>query len=194
MNQEHLPYPDNLESMTAKAGIRITASIIDLIFRGIVYVPLGIYLAPTMMDYFNTIMNDLQQGKLIEFDFGFMGKHLLLVFIYNVVANLITQYIIPLLTKGKTVGKLVLGLRIIDVNGEYASPSQLFIRSTIYVVAPLLQYLPGFESIASLGIMIVWVVSFIFLFSDPKHQTVHDKYSGCLVVYDNEYQNKYGRS
>ncbi|HHU81289.1 MAG TPA: RDD family protein [Acholeplasmataceae bacterium] len=186
--QENLPYPTNLESMTAKAGARIAASIVDMIVRFIVTIPLGIIIAPAIIEYMNEYMDQVMSGNLVTLDFAFLAKYQLLIMLYTLVVSLVIQYLIPVLTKGRTIGKMALGLRIISDEGEYASPSKLFIRSTIYVVAPLLQYVPIIGDWLSTIITIVWVVSFIFLFTDQKHQTVHDKYSRCLVVYDNLYQ------
>jgi len=85
---------------------------------------------------------------------------------------------------GGTVGKLVLGLRIVDADGnEPIGPSVGFIRSAANI-APVIGVIPsslvsGFINIALIG---VGLVSLVFLFSDPERRTVMDRAANTYVV------------
>ena len=87
MNQENLPYPTNLESMTAAAGARIAASIVDMIVRFIVTIPLGIIIAP-IIEYMNEYMDRVMSGNLVTLDFAFLAKYQLLIMLYTLVVKL----------------------------------------------------------------------------------------------------------
>ncbi len=83
---------------------------------------------------------------------------------------------------GGTVGKLALGLRIVDKDGnEPIGPSVGFVRSLMNIV-PVLQIVPIIGVLVAIVQFGVAVVSLAFLFSDPKRQTVMDRAAGTYVV------------
>ena len=67
-----------------------------------------------------------------------------------------------------TVGKKLLGLRVVDLQGSKPSPARIWGRS----LASLLSWFP------LLGI------GYLLVFFTPRHQTLHDMIAGTLVIKD----------
>lgn len=81
-------------------------------------------------------------------------------------------------TKGGSIGKLILGLRVVNAN-DGSSPvswGTATIRWAVpgaFSIVPVVGGLVGF---------VVWIVSIVFLFTDKQRQTVSDKVAKTLVV------------
>ena len=65
-----------------------------------------------------------------------------------------------------TVGKKLLGLKVVDVNGSKPSSGRIWGRS----LASLLSWFPLFG------------IGYLMVFFTPRHQTLHDMMAGTLVV------------
>ncbi len=65
-----------------------------------------------------------------------------------------------------TVGKKLLGLRVVDLHGSKPSPARIWGRS----LASLLSWFPLFG------------IGYLMVFFTPRHQTLHDMMAGTLVV------------
>jgi uncharacterized RDD family membrane protein YckC len=177
----HMDY-NRLESITATGGARIGAHILDGIISFICMLPSFFTYFPQLMeDFFHAIENGETNFNFDIISFGWF------VPVYELVVTIILTLVIPLLTKGKTIGKAIVGLRIISKNGDYATSMQLFIRSLIYIVPALFSLVPFFGNIISGSVSILWIISLIFIFTDRYHQAVHDKMSNTIVVYENQF-------
>jgi uncharacterized RDD family membrane protein YckC len=74
---------------------------------------------------------------------------------------------------GRTVGKLVMGTRVVHVlDGGSVPLSSAFIRS---LLPAALSVIPGVGAVLSLGV-------YVWAFIDPRRQGLHDKAAGTLVV------------
>jgi len=162
-----------LFEITASGGERITARLLDIVIDVIILLPLIIWV-------FNQKETDLSNLSKLTTQ---------VILVYSTIVNLTLEFIIPVLTKGKTLGKAALGLRMISDNGNNASMSRLFIRSLIYTFIPVIQELLSFGNLIGFIMFIVFIISLIFIFTDPYHQAVHDKLGKIYVVKDDLYQS-----
>jgi uncharacterized RDD family membrane protein YckC len=80
--------------------------------------------------------------------------------------------------KGGTLGKLALGLRVATAEGRRVPVG--FGPAVLRAVPLLLQLLPG--QLGPLVTFIIAAVSFVFLFTDSRRQTVWDKIARTVVV------------
>lgn len=155
-----------ISDMTAKGSRRVGARIIDFIFEFILLTPIWIWLQITGDDL--TILLKVVIVGMIIF----------------------AEFIIPILTKGKTVGKLVFNLRIISTSGYNASIKQLFIKSLIYIMFICVNYFTISVFCFTLNIMlsIVYILSIASLFLDIYNRAAWDKLAGVYVVLDKDYK------
>lgn len=166
-----------LEASAATAGQRIGASILDSIINGIFLLPVSVMLGQAIFDALESSTDiTLSLNALLS------GPKLIFVMIYTAALSFIFQLIIPLSTDGKTIGKAVVGLQVISDDGERASGSQLFIRSVIYTVFPLLGYISVVGVFVQPVSYIFWIISTVLLFTDVYHRALHDKWSRTIVI------------
>jgi uncharacterized RDD family membrane protein YckC len=130
---------------------RATAFLIDLVILfGITTVTLaaGLYFADS----------NLETGSA-----GFIN---LVMTVYLVLLFLSSTYFVFLQGfGGRTIGKMVLGIRIIREDGESIGLREAFIRWVGYIVSTIFLF-----------------IGFIWALFDPKGQTWHDKFAGTYVV------------
>ncbi len=145
----------------AGRGRRLGAYIIDTIIAGIVLVavayfnpgPLGI----TMLDIVRDPMTQqMSTAGSIAFVIIFMA---------------INSYL--LLTKGQTLGKLALGIRIVDAasNGAATAVKLLGLRYVLVMLVAVIPIIGG----------LLGVVDFLFIFREDR-RCVHDLIAGTKVV------------
>lgn len=83
-------------------------------------------------------------------------------------------------TRGQTLGKMALGLKVVRVDGSPPDMKDGFMRILPYLVlgvlGALIPFLPFIINV------IIVIVSLIFLFTDPNRQAVWDKVAKTLVV------------
>jgi uncharacterized RDD family membrane protein YckC len=168
---QNIPY---VHYVTATGGTRIGASVLDIIFCLIASIPLFMYAANHEM--INNLTRDHYQKLYIT------------IMLYMGALQFFVQFLIPLFTGGKTLGKACLHLRIISIDGGNANAGQLFFRSTVYTIVPILEDLPVIGGLISLGMFVFWIVSLAFIFKDALNQSLHDKMSGVVVI--DEYATK----
>ncbi len=83
---------------------------------------------------------------------------------------------------GGTLGKLIVGIRIADSQGnDPIGPQVGAIRSGVHI-AGLLGIIPILGWLVQIAILIVGLVSLVFLFTDPNHRTVMDRLADTYVV------------
>ena len=146
----------SLQFQLANLGSRATASIIDhaIIFIAQVIVLLGLaFLA----------------GLSLEFDLISPGWIIALVFIILFVFNFGYFIILEYFWGGRTIGKRILGIRVIQENGHNIT----FLSSIIRNFLRLIDSLP---SSYALGILMVFIHS--------KHKRLGDLAAGTIVVHE----------
>lgn len=83
---------------------------------------------------------------------------------------------------GGTLGKLMLGIRIVDNAGnEPIGPQVGFVRSLMNLRG-ILGAIPFLNILVSLAGLVVGLVSLVFLFTDPNHRTLMDRLADTYVV------------
>jgi len=91
----------------------------------------------------------------------FIAENILIVFAIKVLYHTILIW-----QNGMTIGKYVVKIKVIDLDSEqHPSFSQAFLRASIRIISEVLLY-----------------IGFIMAFFTPLKQTLHDKFSNCVVV------------
>ena len=78
-------------------------------------------------------------------------------------------------SKGRTLGKIVVGLRVIQENGQ----SLTFLTSCIRNFLRIIDFLPGF-----------FFIGMLLIFLHPKHKRLGDLASGTIVVYERKHRKE----
>ncbi len=153
----------------ADAGARIMSRVIDIVVELLLMIPLFIFL--TSLDY-----SIARQSNVYEI-FG-------PILIYAVLAIIGYEIVLPYFTKGRTLGKMATGIRIVELNGCNVYFSTLVKRYGFQLVLSILSSIPFIGGLFSLTEFVVLIVSIVFLFNDPYGQAVWDKVANCVVISD----------
>lgn len=81
-------------------------------------------------------------------------------------------------TKGGSIGKLILGLRVVNAS-DGTTPVSWLTATIRWAIPGAFSLVPILGGIAGI---VVWIVSIVFLFTDKLRQTVSDKVAKTLVV------------
>lgn len=127
-------------------------------------------------------MNQLDNS--VSFSFGF----LLLIFLCRVVVYLVFDFVIPVWTKGQTIGRKILNLRVIQDDFTKANWKNFLKRSTIFIVIAFIAFVAEWTTVAYIIWLIVFVLSIVLLYNDSRRKTVHDYVGSTVIVYDKKYQ------
>jgi uncharacterized RDD family membrane protein YckC len=152
----------------ADPWLRIAASIIDAVLVTIVTAPfVGFALFSGGFDTADGFAIDTS-GLLLTAIAGFIT----------------TAYLVGMNTFfSGSVGKLILGLRIVGRNGEEPLGIPLGPkRSLNHIVAYVLGLVPFLNILVGIAFFLLDLVSLIFLFSDAENRTVMDKFADTYVV------------
>lgn len=155
-----------IEKATVTTWGRIGTYILDLIFLGLAETPFIIFLM-------------LRGYSVMEISKN-VGMNLI-----SMTLGIIYYFVIPIYTKGQTLGKKVNKSRVIHVNGEYATNLQLILRFSIYFILNLASTIHS--TFGGLLTNIFWISSLIFMLSCMEKQALHDKIVKTIVVYDEKY-------
>jgi uncharacterized RDD family membrane protein YckC len=83
-------------------------------------------------------------------------------------------------TRGQTLGKMALGLKVVRADGSPPDMRDGFMRilpySALTLLGAIIPFLPGLIT------FVIGLVSLVFLFTDANRQTVWDKFAKTLVV------------
>lgn len=90
--------------------------------------------------------------------------------------------VIPIYTKGQTLGKKILHHRIIHRNGRYASLIQILFRNMIYIIIIGVGIFN--TALSEVFSTVFWIASLVLVVNGVFKQALHDKYSHTIVVYD----------
>lgn len=187
-NQQPLE-PQFSNSRTLQLGEpinRILAYIIDSIVVGI---PAGAVTFPIIFFSMLQASEELGPSSFNEpsfMDVFFGGGSMILTFVTTIISLVFyVIYFIVVPSKfwtGQTLGKKLLGLKIVQESGEDVTLEVMGKRQGLYVVLSFLSAIPFVGVLATCANFIIWVINLIQLFSDPKHQTLHDKLASTVVI------------
>lgn len=153
----------------ADAGTRIISRIIDIVVELLLMIPLFFYIKS--LNY--TSPSQINVNAL----FG-------PILIYVIITIIGYEVILPYFTKGRTLGKIATGIRIVELNGRNVYFSTLVKRYGFQLLLSILSSIPFIGGLFSLTEFVILIVSIVFLFNDPYGQAVWDKVAGCVVVPD----------
>jgi len=148
----------------ADPWLRIAAKVIDTIVAFLITLPFG---AAVIVSAFRSDGNDLDLN---------MGLVIIGAIVGAAYYTLMNTYL------SATVGKLLLGIRIVRRDGtEPLGIPDGPKRSLVHIVA-IIGAIPLIGILVSIASWIVGLVSLVFLFTDPEHRTVMDRFADTYVV------------
>ncbi len=148
----------------ADPWLRIAAKVIDAIVAFLITLPFG---AAVIVSAFRSDGNDLDVN---------MGLVIIGAIVGAAYYTLMNTYL------SATVGKLLLGIRIVRRDGtEPLGIPDGPKRSLVHIVA-IIGAIPLIGILVSIASWIVGLVSLVFLFTDPEHRTVMDRFADTYVV------------
>lgn len=167
-----------LASRGARFGAYIIDSLLSSIPSGILAVIFFVRFLPQLISYARLAEAggnlDPYNGMPIEFSSAFISEiifWLVAITVLSLVVQIVYYGLIPVWTKGQTLGKKMLGMRAVHENGHYLSTGGQLLRGLV-----------GFSllSLFTSGIT-VWVSAVMILVTD-KRQGIHDFIAASLVI------------
>ncbi len=135
---------------------RITAFVIDDLIISMFFM---IIFYDQISNLFSNI-TEIDQATLEQMNM-FIAENILIVFAIKVLYHTVLIW-----QNGMTIGKYVVKIKVIDLNSEQQpSFQQAFLRASVRLISEALLY-----------------VGFIMAFFTPLRQTLHDKFSNCVVI------------
>jgi uncharacterized RDD family membrane protein YckC len=161
------------------AGRRLGAFLIDaLLFFIVMVVLMAVFIMPGFLSWYDDYTAWMDAGQLgaePELEMGnlylFSALSIVLWFAYRVVMEI---------TKGRTVGKMAVGIKVVDADGRKISAKDSFIRNSWYLAGIVLGWVPVFGTFASLA---VYAVLGVLISRDPHRQHICDSWAKAYVVY-----------
>lgn len=155
-----------IEFELASVFQRLTAAIIDAVILGVYFVLMTSFLI-------RVIVSDWFDGKENLSFWGFF-----FIFIIYLPFFLYTP-IMEFLTKGRTIGKMILGIRVMKTNGDNGSGGTYFTR---WLFRPFEAYIYLLGPYALLVIFISGFFDLIIASTSNKNQRLGDFLAGSVVV------------
>lgn len=150
----------------ADPWLRIAAKIIDAIVATLITLPFG---AAAIVSAFRSGAD----GTDIEVNVG-------LALVGGIVGA--AYYTLMNTYMSGTVGKLLLGLRIVKRDGTEPLGVPDGPKRSLMNIVPIIGVIPVIGFLVSAVTSIVGLVSLVFLFTDPEHRTVMDRFADTYVV------------
>lgn len=165
------PGPQQNES--AGAGVRLGARLIDGLLVGLVGLVLQYALIVPIFGELYVV-----NGSAVEVNYGpiMISGLLNLALAYAYFIYLDTS-------RGQTLGKMMLGLRVVGPEGGHPTPEQSFRRNIFYMLN-LLALIPLTSINVIMGLVMIGVAIAIAvtISNDPRNQGWHDKFAGGTQV------------
>jgi uncharacterized RDD family membrane protein YckC len=150
------PEGEIIQQILATRGLRLGGLLLDLVFM--------------MIPLFIIILLFFSPSGLPDFKNLSLNQHLLLIFIGQVIFLGLNGYY--LWTKGQTLGKKVVGTRIVNMSGN--TPPFLILYVARYVSLIFIGYIPILGTIFS-------ILNPLFIFR-KDHRCIHDHIAGTRVI------------
>lgn len=158
----------NLLTILAKPHKRYIASIIDGCMVGLLVLP---------FIYF---------GRVIAYEGNELIYFTVSMFIYKVIIYLLIDFLIPCATKGKTIGRYLMNIRMVKQNGSNARTRNYLMRALIFIVIAVISDLLNLSFVAYIIWVVVFILSIYWMYNDDYRRTVHDKIAGTMMIEDME--------
>ena len=111
----------------------------------------------------------------------------ILIVVYQVI-SLFLNLIVPVLTKGQTLGKMAAKTRMIHIDGNAGNIIIYLVRQSFFTVIALLGQIDGLANVVQGVLIIIYIILIIGIFSDEHGRTLQDKFAKTIVVNDNIYK------
>jgi len=145
---------------------RVGATLLDAVITGI---PAGILAAAvggTVRTNRVIVFNEFGRTRLRQTNFHFNGKGIAVVILVGVLYRTLLEGGV----RGQTLGKMAMRITVRDpVSGTSIGYGRAFVRWLVASILWVAFIIPG-------------VIDVLFPLWDPKHQTLHDKAAGSIVV------------
>ncbi len=156
-------------AVLSSAGKRIGARVIDGIIWFIVLAVIGVIFGAGAVATGGFDNNGVSFVTTLLITL--IGTALIVAYEVFMIANL-----------GGTAGKLALGMKVRKEDGSPADLNTAAMRMALYAGLNIVGFIPIIGIIASLASFAVFVVSLVFLFTDPRRQTLWDRVGKTIVV------------
>lgn len=161
------PYPG--------AGVRLGALIIDHLVVGVI---MSVIAVTVLWDDISSWINEVERwdgyGDATYPDMG--GFYL--VGVISVVVWFAYRVGMEV-TRGQTLGKMALKIRVVDVDGALPTFGASFLRNSWYLISSVLSFIPFLGWIANLGIPVAMAVT---ISNHPYKQSFTDRWAKTYVV------------
>lgn len=153
-----------LKSIKASGWSRIGARLLDGIIEIILMLPIIILIINNW---------DGEDPTAYIKNYGFLI--VATIFVY--------ESIVPYFLKGQSLGKKIVGIRIVNGDGNLIPLSKLFVRAGYYSV---LSVLSSASQMSNTINSLITLISTIMVFSTEKGQAIQDMLINSVVVYDHD--------
>ncbi|MEY8567261.1 RDD family protein [Corynebacteriaceae bacterium 7-707] len=161
------------------AGRRLGAYLIDaVLFFFVMAVIMGFFLVPDFLDWVDDYSAWLDAGQVGAEPELAMGK-IYLLGVLSVVLWFIYRVLMET-SKGRTVGKMALGMKVVDADGRTISAKDSFIRNSWYLAITVAGMIPFVGTFATIGI---YAALGVLIARDPHRQHLCDSWAKAYVVY-----------
>ena len=171
------------------SGERLVAAIIDYVFMQIIGVVLAIVLA--LFYGFDSLIDSFLNSSGTDFDGPFLW-YLFISSYLSLILGVLYFSLIPKLMNGATIGKKIIGLKVIDEDGLNPSFAKHLIRAIqnwpVYytaIITPfvLISYFTfSILSVFSFLFIIIEIVALIMILSREDGRGLHDMMVGTWVI------------
>ncbi|MGO1949180.1 MAG: RDD family protein [Mycobacteriaceae bacterium] len=160
------------------AGKRLGALIIDSLIFGVITVILMSVIAGDDINRFmedvNSWVDDGANGTAPELEMGsiiFVGiLSVVLWFVYRVLMET---------SKGQTLGKMALGIKVVNADGQLISARDSLVRNSWFLVVAIISNIP---MIGSIGMLAIYIVLGVLISRSPHNQHTCDQWAKAYVV------------
>ncbi len=154
----------HLDVRIARVGSRVLARLIDLVVQ--------VVLAQVVTLAISILLVLAGSAGVVELDGALTG---ITIIITEVVTFVGYPVVLETLTRGRTMGKLVLGLRVVRDDGGPIAFRQALVRG---LVGTAIEF-PGI-----IGAPITWVVTLWTMIVNPQSKRIGDQVAGTVVIHE----------
>ncbi len=187
---------NNIMSKRVGFGKRFLAYLVDTVILSII---MGIIMFSSgyLQAVQRIVGSNSSDFMAMATQFATLANDYYLTFLFNQFIALF--YFALEIVLGASIGKLLLGIQIADMNGKYASKSSLMMRYAykhsseilaVFGAVPILGAVLGFAG-TIMGLVIF--VGYFFIFSESK-MSFHDKWSGTAVFHKSDLEELNGNN
>jgi len=151
------------KEMLAHPNIRYISTAIDGLIIMILLLPL-------------MFLSRLVDSELLLFN--------IITFLYSTVVYTLVDVVVPICTKGQTIGRYLFNIRLVRDDFTFANYKNFLLRASIFIVIAFVSNVIGLVTVGYILWAVVFAFSIYWLYNDEHRQTVHDRIAKTVVVYE----------